>query len=85
MELRPKKPGPKIDYCLFVACKVKNSNNIIIYDIAQDNKDERIDLRRQITFYKTDTRKMRVKISEDFNSVVLVNHDEYYLLRKVKV
>ena len=58
---------------------------MIIYDLAEDSREERVDLRRQITFYNQDTRRMKAWISQDFNSVVLINNDEYHLLKKINI
>ena len=39
-------------------------------------------MKRQISFLNPDISQLKVKISEDFNSVVLINGTENYILKR---
>jgi hypothetical protein len=68
-------------YKCYVCCKVIEQNNVIVYRLG--TPINKINFRRNIAFNDSDdVEKMKVKISEDFQKVVLTHKSENYILTR---
>jgi len=58
---------------------MQDQNSVVIFDIKDK---EQIDMSRSLTFFSDEIADLKVKISENFESTILVNKSENYLLSR---